>query len=487
MFGLDWQVSTLTLGIVSVVYGVDLLVRLWLLFHIPKRRRPTSALAWLLLIFILPVFGTIFFFIIGSPQLSRKRRAIQGKVTDAFKQQTDFLEQKKLTAEVPGRFASTARLSTSLTSLAPTARNEATIIHGYDTIIQDTTKAVDEAKHHVLVEFYILALDDTTEPFFQALERARKRGVNVYVLFDAWGSHKYPRFAEMKERLSAMGAYWRSMLPLSLRPTRYNRPDLRNHRKIVVIDTSQAYVGSLNMVDKRYHRKDDISYIELAICLRGPAVTQTSAIFSSDWYAETGKPPKYELDEASISSTGSSVVQVIPSGPSYQYQNNLKFFVSLIHLAERSVSINNPYLVPDESLLNALKSAAKRGVKVSILNSEAMDQWAVGHAQRSYYQELLEAGVEIYLYKKPELVHEKFIAVDDSVGVIGSSNLDIRSFELNLECVVVAYDEKVAKTLREHHEKLLGHSTVITLETWKKRRFVSSLIESITRLSSSLQ
>lgn len=487
MFGLDEQTSLLTWTIVSFVYGVDFLVRLWLLFHIPKRRRPNAALAWLLLIFIVPVFGTIFFFIIGTPKLSRKRRAIQEDVTHTFKQQTNYLEQADLTASVSGRFASAAKLSTSLTSLAPTKHNNASIIYGYDSVIQDITAAIDKAEHHVLIQFYILALDDTTEAFFAALERATQRGVAVYVLFDAWGSRKYPRFKEMKERLSSTGAQWRSMLPLSLRPSRYNRPDLRNHRKIVVIDTEQAYVGSLNMIDKHYHRKDDISYIELAIHLRGPAVTQAAAVFTSDWYAETGEPPEYTLDEASTPPEGSSVVQVIPSGSSYQYQNNLKVFVTLIHRAEHSVIINNPYLVPDESLLNALMSAAKRGVKVSILNSEAMDQWAVGHAQRSYYQELLEAGVSISLYKKPQLVHEKFIAVDDEVGVVGSSNLDIRSFELNLECIVVAYDKAIAVTLRERHEELLQHSQALTLTTWQKRRLSSLLLERITRLSSSLQ
>lgn len=487
MFGLDAETSLVTWVIVVLVYGIDLLVRLWLLFYIPKMRKPTSALAWLLLIFIVPIVGTIFFFIIGSPKLSRKRRAVQEDVTHAFKQQTDYLRQAGMTATTPAHFATTSHLATSLTSLAPTKNNQATLIHGYDNIIEDITAAADRAQHHVLIEFYILALDSTTEPLFEALERAVARGVSVYVLFDAWGSRKYPRFKEMQQRLDSIGAHWRSMLPLSFHPSRYNRPDLRNHRKIVVIDTKDAYLGSINMIDKHYHRKDDISYLELVIHLQGPAVTQASAVFSSDWYAETGEPPEYTLDEASSSPEGLSTVQIIPSGPSYQYQNNLKFFVSLIHNAKRSIVINNPYLVPDESLLHALISAVKRGVEVSILNSEVIDQWAVGHAQRSYYEELLAAGLKISLYKKPQLVHEKCIAVDDRVAVIGSSNFDIRSFELSLECIVAVYDQKVAQELRVHHENLLANSQTITLEQWRRRPVFSSAIESITRLSSSLQ
>jgi cardiolipin synthase len=180
-------------------------------------------------------------------------------------------------------------------------------------------------------------------------------------------------------------------------------------------------------------------------------------------------------------------VQIIPSGPGYQYENNLKFFVSLIHSAEKSIVITNPYLVPDESLLSALTTASLRGVMISILNSEAMDQWMVGHAQRSYYEQLMRAGITISLYKKPQLVHEKFIAVDDAVAVIGSSNLDIRSFELNHECVVVAYDEKTAKALLLHHIELLKNSHQLHLETWLKRSGWQSFLDSIARLTSALQ
>lgn len=487
MFGLDGQAGSFALFTLTLIYGVDLLIRLWLLYHIPKRRRPSGALAWLLLIFAVPVFGTIFFFIIGTPKLSHRRRAIQKNMTHAFKQQTDYLEKARLTASVPGRFSAVAQLATSLTSLAPTKHNSATIVSGYDNIIEDIIRSIDSAKHQVLIEFYILALDETTEPFFQVLERAVQRGVVVYVLFDTWGSYKYPKYKEMKRRLTQIGVKWHKMLPLSLRPSQYDRPDLRNHRKIVVIDTEHAYIGSINMIDKRYHRKDDISYIELVVHLQGPSVSQVGAVFTSDWYAEAEEPPNYALNQAVTSDEGSSIVQIIPSGSSYQYQNNLKTFVTLIHRAEHAVSINNPYLVPDESLFNALITAAKRGVRVSILNSEAIDQWTVGHAQRSYYQELLESGVKIALYKKPHLVHEKFISVDDEVAVVGSSNLDIRSFELNLECVVLAYDQAVAITLRNRHEELLKNSRPIILDEWKERRLSSRFLESITRLTSSIQ
>ena len=471
----------------GIIYLVDFFVRLWLLLYIPKKRKPTAAMSWLLLIFIVPVFGTLTFLILGTTKLSRPRRRAQVHMTLVFREQTSHMRAGHLGAEIPDEHIAASRLAESLTGLAPTSHNHVEIISGYDEIIADIIKVIDSAKEHVLVEFYILALDHTTEPFFAALERAVKRNVAVYVLYDTWGSRKFPRRKEMQRRLTKIGAKWHRILPLSFNPFNYDRPDLRNHRKIVVIDDQYAYTGSFNMIDKHYHRRDDISYIELVAKISGPAVLQLAAVFTSDWYAETASPTSYPLYRLPEASSGKSRLQVIPSGSEYAYQNNLKTFVSLIHGARKTITITNPYLVPDEPLLDALTSAAKRGVHISILNSEAMDQWMVGHAQRSYYRELLEAGVHISLYKKPQLVHEKFMVIDKQVAVIGSSNLDIRSFELNLECVVVAYDDAVAKKLQAHHDASLRHSHAVSLVAWKKRPFWPSLVDSITRLSSALQ
>ncbi len=470
-----------------VLYAVDFSVRLWLLVYIPKNRKPTAAMAWLLLIFILPVIGTLLFFILGSTKLSKKRRADQTQINYMLKRYRRELRRQGLITTVAKPYDAQATLATAFTSLAPTRRNNVRVLSGYEKIIQEMTHKVEHARHYVYAEFYILAMDSTTEPFFQALEAAVQRGVKVRVLFDAFGSRKFPKRRAMMRRLTSIGVEWRQVLPFSLRLKRYNRPDLRNHRKILVIDNTDAYIGSLNLIDKTYHRKDSISYIELAAHLQGPSVNECAAVFASDWYAETGEFLHHFMKNSKPSKRGTSVVQIVPSGSNYPYENNLKLFTSLIHSARKTVVITNPYLVPDEALLAALVSAAQRGVRVSILNSEAMDQWMVGHAQRSYYNELIRAGVTINLYHKPQLVHEKFMSVDDAVGVIGSSNLDIRSFELNLECVAVVYDPSVARTLRKHHNELMQHSHRIQLEAWRRRSYWQSFLDSIARLTSALQ
>lgn len=481
----DLRILSQTLAV--IIFAVDLVVRIFLLIYIPKNRKPTAALAWLLLIFIIPVIGTIVFFIIGSTKLSKRRMHHQVQINKMLRHYCANLQSKGLIAELQEPHDIQAKLAESLTSLAPTKFNAVNIITGYDEIIHETIRKVRSAKEYVYIEFYILALDSTTEPFFEAMEDAVKRGVVVRVLFDAWGSRKFPRYKKMMRRMTATGVQWKKILPVSLNPKNYNRIDLRNHRKILVIDNTDAYIGSFNMIDKTYHRRDSISYIELVAHIQGPSVNQAAAVFASDWYLETGEFLHHFMENSVATKKGSSMVQVVPSGSNYPYQNNLRVFNSLIQSARKSIVITNPYLVPDESLLGALVSAAKRGVRVSILNSEAMDQWMVGHAQRSYYEELMEAGVKISLYKKPQLVHEKFISVDNEVGIIGSSNLDIRSFELNLECVVVVYDEKTARTLTERHDELLDYATSLRLDTWRKRSLWQSFLDSVARLTSALQ
>lgn len=480
------ETHAVALAIIITIYAIDLVIRLWLLIYIPKNRKPTAAMAWLLLIYIIPLYGTLLFFLLGGTKLSIRRQRAQQQINQLLKRYTRELTRKGFVAPQTGPFENPMRLAAALTGLAPTTHNRVTIQSGYDEIIQAMTRNVAKAQRYVYVEFYILALDDTTEPFFKAMEAAVERGVSVKVLFDAYGSRKFPRRKEMQERLTRAGIQWRKILPFSMHPKRYNRPDLRNHRKIVVIDGTDAYIGSLNLIDKTYHRKDDISYIELAVHLQGPSVNEAAAVFASDWYCETGELLK-EFTVMPTQVHGSATVQIVPSGPGYPYQNNLKMFVWAVQSAKKTLVITNPYLVPDESLLNALISAAQRGVRVSILNSEAMDQWMVGHAQRSYYTELIRAGVSIYLYKKPQLVHEKYMAVDDELGIVGSSNLDIRSFELNHECTAVLYDTTSARTLRTHHESLRRNSHMVQLDAWKKRSVWQSFLDSVARLTSALQ
>jgi len=429
------------------------------------------------------IIGWLLYKIIGNTTLSRQRRSRQAIINDLVAETS----RQHAKHSLPDRFQPFASLNQNLSQFPVTDNNSVTVITDYDAIISQIVDDVNLASHYVYIESYITALDAVTEPLFQAMERAVGRGVEVYVLFDAVGSRKFSSYRLMRDRLSDHGIKWHTMLPLSLIPHKYNRPDLRNHRKLIAIDNRVAYIGSLNLIEPRYERKDNIIYEELVARLEGPVVVHTAGIIAGDWYSETGQSIRHFNATPLINPTGSTLMQILPSGPTYKNENNLKLFIEIIYAARKSIVITNPYLVPTEPLLMALITAAQRGVSVTIINSEAVDQWMVAHAQRSYYEELLNAGVNIYLHKAPVLLHSKHITVDDDVAVIGSSNMDVRSFELNFECSLVIYSPDAVKTLRKTQKMNLAHSRKLTVEIWKHRRTWDSFLDSVARLTSALQ
>lgn len=484
---METEPSSLAWIITWTILAIDLVIRLALILYIPKNRKPSAALAWLLAIFVAPLLGTLLFLILGSTRLSRERRDRQPAVERSLRALSKTFRTAGHTKQVEGSFAQTSLLGEALGGLSPIGGNEVEILNGYDSLIAAMTQRVTAAQHYVYLEFFIIAQDAETEAFIGALEQAAGRGVAVYVLFDWFGSRKFAHYHSLKRRFKRAGIHYSAMLPISLRPRRYSRPDLRNHRKIVAIDNYSAFVGSLNMIEATYARKDAIHYTELVAHMTGPVASEAAAIVASDWFLETGEAIRHHLTLPVARTAGSVVTQMVPSGPGYAYQNNLKLFVSLIYRSTRSIQITNPYFVPDETLIAAITAASKRGVKVSILNSQAMDQWMVGHAQRSYYEQLLEAGIDIRLFPAPELIHSKYMVIDDEVAVVGSSNLDIRSFELNLENSTVFYDSATARTLSRLHKKDLRRSTPLTLAKWKKRPLHKTFLDSLARLTSDLQ
>jgi cardiolipin synthase len=399
---------TLTIiGIIALI--IDWIIRIAFILYVPRGRKPTAAMAWLLAILIIPIFGALLFLIIGSPKLSRRRRRLQQSINALMESATHSADAvpSGLSSLQYERYAPIIKQNKALGKLPAQRGNTVAIIDNYQAIIDDTIAHIHQAKEYIYIEYFILALDDTTSPFYDALAGAVQRGVDVYVLFDAMGSRKYKGYKKMMRRLDTIGVRWQKMLPLRLSINHYNRPDLRNHRKIVVIDDSVAYMGSFNMIDRAYQRRDGIVYDELVVRMNGPVVQHCAAVFAGDWFSETGEAPRTLLEPIDSGEQGGVLAQVLPSGPSYDHENNLKLFVSLLYTAKHRVVITNPYFVPDDALLTAVISAAKRGVEIIIINSHVKDQWMVGHAQRSYYVELLEAGITIYHHDAYPLIPAK--------------------------------------------------------------------------------
>lgn len=470
-------------------------LRILALFVVPRNRRPNSGMSWILFIALVPVIGWAGFLIFGSSKLPKNRRDAQDSldryIVQAVQQVSEQWEQSAsfVMATPPEKYANSVELSSGLTHLPLFAGNKLEPLPDYDETIHRIIRDIKRARHYVLIEYYILALDAATEPLFTALETAATQGIQVRILYDAFGSRKFLRKDEMLTRLACAGIETHAMLPIRLPGKRYTRPDLRNHRKLVVIDGKVGYTGSMNMIQRDYHRKDDIVYDELVVRIEGPVTTQLEAVFLNDWLAETGQFLTDRTGNISdqLQSKGEAVAHVIPSGPGYDYENNRQFFASLFYAAKKQITIVNPYFVPDESLITALISAAKRGVRVILINSEAIDQAMVAHAQRSYYEQMLEAGVEIYLYKKPTLLHSKFTIIDSDACFVGSSNMDIRSFELNQELTLTSYDASFVRSMQRVTNEYLKKSRRVSKAGWRRRPPRKQLLDNIARLTSSLQ
>lgn len=485
----DW---TTIVFLLLILNSVILIV---MLFIIPTNRKPSSATAWLMLILLLPYLGLVIFLLLGSPKLSRRRRAEQrtmderiDKVIAENKQRPELAAV--LDPAIPPRYEPFVRLNTKLGDLPAFAGNSVELLPDYQGVFKRLTEDIDSAEKFVYIEYYALSYDEETECVFAAMERAQRRDVKVRVLMDHLGSLKYPHFKKTRMRLKAAGIEYHLLLPLHFFGPRYTRPDLRNHRKIVVIDGYIGYTGSQNLIKRNYFRKDAIYYDELVARVQGPIATQLQAAFVTDWYSETGMLLSEGIVPETTSEpqiTDNMLCQVVPSGSGFEDENNLKLFTSLIHAARNKLVITNPYFVPDDALMTAITSAAQRGVDVKLLNSEVSDQFLVSHAQHSYYEELLKAGVQIYKYRSPVLLHSKIITIDDDIAVIGSSNLDIRSFQLNLEVTLVCYNRQVVEYLRPIEAGYLSKSKQINLGEWEARSIWEKLFENISRLTAALQ
>jgi len=370
--------------------------------------------------------------------------------------------------------------------------NSAELYPDSEDAILEMARAIDGSRRFVHVEFYIATLDDTTRPFFDALARAQARGVRVRFLMDHWASRGYPAFKDTLAFLDDAGIEWHLMLPLQPLQGKFQRPDLRNHRKIMVIDGSTAFTGSQNLIDKSYDLKGNIArglaYKDLFARFEGPVVAGINALFVTDWYSETDELLLRESDPVHRADRGDALdCQVVPSGPGFDGENNLRLFNALLYSAQKRVSITSPYFVPDDSMLYAITTTAQRGVEVELFVGEIGDHAMTWHAQRSYYEGLLRAGVKIWLYKAPTVLHAKHFTIDDDVAVIGSSNMDMRSFSLNLEISVLVRGERFVDALRGVQDAYRAQSSELDLDEWLGRTRRSQVLDNVARLTAALQ
>ena len=717
---MDWnQLSTGTWVVLE--YAIKIVA----LGVIPENRRPSSSTAWLVLIFFLPLVGLPLYLFLGSPWVQGKRYQQQVAATRTTLAYTRNLPDAPEGATPSRSLGSLLRMNRRLTGL-PCVTGEVVALHSDSpSTYAAMVRAIDAATGHVHVEFYIQSWDEVTDPFYSALARAVQRGVTVRLLLDHLGSRKYPGWNQLGRRLTAAGIQWYLTMPLLPLRRRWRRPDLRNHRKILVVDGERAFIGSHNIIDPTYRLRRNIragrTWEDLTVEVTGSVVVEAQAVFAMDWYFESGEtldlldavpgaaealrrsrgrradpgrtrtlaqvtesglaaelgvgsglvrgvprhrlggrhvlrggytqngratvdghvtgggprprgrhalgnsyaigngyaaaggyttadgytvggrhrlkggrhrakgepdraarrdqrisgqgprsgsavptpvgpggvgpgetgpagagrppagrasagprladrgpvdgppasrgsaaPPRpgyltpfHDMDDSIIlpeltaqildtAPVGTpapqpgrpdavvNAMQLVPSGPGYPTEPNLRLFLSLIQNATRRVSITSPYFIPDEALLSAMTTAAYRGVEVELFVGQESDQFIVNHAQRSYYSALLASGVRIYRYPAPTVLHAKYMTVDGEACVIGSANMDFRSFALNYEVMLLAFGGDLDDLLRENDAHYREISTELTAAQWAREPWWNKYIDNVCRLMSSV-
>ncbi|NYF99267.1 cardiolipin synthase [Janibacter cremeus] len=472
---------------------LDLGLRLLALIYVPPNRRPTAAMAWLLAIFFIPVLGGLLFLLIGNPKLPRHRLHKQEEMDDVIAEHAAQSPEPD-TSQWPEWVAGVVRMNEEHTAMPLLADNRGSLIGDYAESLDAMAQEIAGARTYVHVEFYILSLDESTSPFFDALEAAVERGVTVRVLLDHWASSHCRDYKATIARLDAMGAQWHLMLPVQPLKGRYQRLDLRNHRKLLVVDGRTAFIGSQNLIDRTYNKKGNISrglkWQDLMTRIEGPVVASVDLVFATDWYMESGERlPATDPPSVTATTPAGELLecQLVPSGPGYPVENNLQLFLSLLYAARERVAVTSPYFVPEESMLRGIMAAIARGVTVELFVSEIGDQALVWHAQRSYYASLLDAGMRIYQYPAPYILHAKHFSIDDDVAVIGSSNMDMRSFGLNCEVSLMVRSRHYVEQMRRVEDEYRSISTELTAQQWAMEPTRRTVVDGLARLTSALQ
>jgi len=456
---------------IHVLLVLAFIVRVLLRPH----RDPASRIAWIVVLLVLPVAGMLAYILFGEVNLGRRRVARLQRVIAAM---PAFPEPEGEAgtglAAVPERYRYLFRVGQSITGFGALGGNTATLLADSNAAIDAMVEDIDAATDHVHLLFYIWLPDGNGTKIVAALKRAASRGVTCRAMADDLGSKLMIR-SEHWTAMKEAGVRLAAALPIGhllVRPLR-GRIDLRNHRKIVVIDGTITYCGSQNCADPEFRVKAKYApWVDIMTRFEGPVAAQNQRLFASDWMSNVDE----NLDELltrPVSTTARGFpAQVIGTGPTVRYSAMPEMFETLIHAARRELVITTPYYVPDEAMQGALCAAGHRGVETTIVFPARNDSWIVSAASRSYYEDLLEAGVKIFEYPDG-LLHAKTLTVDRDVGLIGSANMDRRSFELNYENNILFYDPGFAAEIRGRQQDYVSRSRPVdprAVARWPARR-----------------
>ena len=450
-----------------------------------------KALAYLMLVFLFPVVGIIVYFSIGrnyrANKLYNKKLNIDRHAFPELEKELEDYSKKTVSEVKPllKNFVNLAKLGTIDNTL--TAYNHLELLVNGEEKFPDLYKTLKEAKKFIHIEYYIFEDDTIGSTVGDILKQKAQEGVKVRFIYDALGSKSIRK--SFVDDLRAAGVEAFPFYKIKFL-TYANRVNYRNHRKIVVIDGTIGYIGGIN-ISGRYINPNpyNLYWRDTHLKISGSAVLMLQRVFIADWNfcakQNLGVTEVLFPVQQVLENKNRQLTQIVFSGPDSDYPDIMYAMIQAILLSKKEILITTPYFVPDASFINALKIASLSEVDVKIIIPGVSDNVFVNATSNSYYQELLEAGVEVYQYQKG-FVHAKTLVCDGFVSTVGTTNLDQRSFDLNFEVNAFVYDETFSKELRNEFYNDLRECTPLELESWKKRPFYIRFFERTVRLLSPL-
>lgn len=446
-------------------------------------RDPSSRVAWIVVLVTMPVIGIIAYILLGSVSIGRLRIARVERILKGMPQPKDIpgMSVKEIQPLGNSRFDHVFRVGYSINGFEPIGGNTAELMTDPCAAIDSMIRDIDAAKNHVHVIFYIWLTDNSGTKMAQAICRAAARGVTCRVMADGLGSRGIIR-SELWAQMQKAGAKTAVTLPIGNTPLAplWTRVDLRNHRKILIVDNRITYCGSQNCADPEFRVKPKFApWVDAMVRFEGPIARQNQILFASDWMAHVDEDLKHLILEPWTQHRKGLVAQVVGTGPTVRYSAMPEIFESLMYTARHELIITTPYYVPDEPMQAALCASGRRGVETTLIVPRKNDSWFVAAASHSYYAALLDAGVRIFEYEGG-LLHTKSLTIDEQMGLIGSANLDRRSFELNYENNILFHDEELTSKIRERQLSYQWQSHEVTRDqvaSWSvSRRFFNNAV-----------
>lgn len=475
-----WQIFSLVFLATAIPVAIMIIL---------EKRSPYKTAAWILVLILLPIFGVVFYLVFGQEYRKQKMfsrkgvkslgmiRSFSVKQLREIEQTQQRLDKKTLEKE------NIIRLLLNTSDALLTTGNKLEILKDGEQTFSSIFDAIRAARHHIHLEYYIFADDRIGNRLKELLIEKRKQGVEVRVIVDdvgSWGLGK-KFFAEIRNNGVEIFPFMEVRFP---RLT--SRMNYRNHRKMVIVDGKTGFIGGINVADRYIEGLPRLGpWRDTHLKMEGDAVACLQTVFAADWYFTARKNLAGEAYFPPFSEADGTPVQVVAGGPDSDWENIHQAFFTAIANAREKVWITTPYLMPPPPLLCALKTAALSHVDVRLLIPDRSDSITSRWSSFSYVEELLEAGIKIYLYDKG-FTHSKFMVVDDVVSTIGSSNFDFRSLETNFEVNAFVYDKDFALELGKLFLDDISNSREIKIGPWKRRSAFFKLRESLAHIISPL-